>query len=129
MIKASKKNPQKPKPNPKNPLMHVKEQQRHRGMSSMERCPRRCCPWLPVPARGGSPAFAFWGTKGVLAREERSVPPWFVWDGCHHQHTPAAGEMLRGICQGRIGSAETWAWSLLRHPEPYLGDQKMLQKS
>lgn len=76
MIKASKKkNPQKPKPNPKNPLMHVKEQQRHRGMSSTERCPRGCCPWLAGACARWVSCICLLGNKRCASPGRRDPSP------------------------------------------------------
>lgn len=58
------------------------------------------------PAPGGSPppTLAFWGNKKPCSPgEESSVPPGFVWDGCHHQQAQIGAEKLGGDVPGQAG--------------------------
>lgn len=106
--------------------MHVKERQSKRGMSSMERCPPltvRCLLQVGLLLR-----WPFGEQKPCLPGEESSVPPGFVWDGCHHQQTQISAEKLGGMCRGRLGSAEMWL-SPVQTLGPYRGDQETPRRS
>lgn len=87
----------------------------------MERCPPltvRCLLQVGLLLR-----WPFGEQKPCLPGEESSVPPGFVWDGCHHQQTPISAEKLGGMCRGRLGSAEM----RLRHWDRIVGIGKRLR--
>jgi len=82
-------------------------------MSSMERCSQGSRLQLMVvqPARGGSPpTFAFWGTKGVLARGGEIHPPLGLSGTAATINIPKS---LVRCSEGPVGAgSETWRCGL-----------------